>query len=384
MASFPDSLPAAIRQGATEADWADARWHLRHSFCTLEQIEQVLRLTPDERAAMEKGKNSLGIRITPYFMSLINPQDEHDPLRLQVIPRRAELEVYPEELADPCGEDQDMKAPGLVHRYPDRALLLCTDRCATYCRYCTRSRLVSGHGQQHLHTDLQTALAYLRKHTEIRDVLLSGGDPLLLPDERLDAILSALQEIPHIEFLRIGSRVPIMLPQRITAALCAMLRRHAPLFLSLHCNHPRELTAEAEAALGRLADHGIPLGSQSVLLRGVNDSEETMKALCHRLLQCRVKPYYLYQCDLAPGTRHFRTSIQTGLRLISRLRGFTSGYAVPQYVVDAPGGGGKVPLNPEYIVSLADDLAILRNFSGQIYSYPMPVPDGPGHPAFLA
>lgn len=371
MPSTFEQLPPALRQGATKEQWDSAEWQLRHSFCTAEQFASVLRLDDDEKHALAQAGTRLGVRVTPHFMSLINPEDSRDPLRLQVIPRSAELETHEEEMTDPCGEEKDMVVPGLVHRYPDRVLLLCTDRCATYCRYCTRSRLVSGAGREHLHTNLDAALDYIRNHAEVRDVLLSGGDPLLLSNERLDHILTSLRTIPHVELLRIGTRAPIMLPQRITEELCSMLRRHAPLFISIHCNHPRELAPAAEQALGKLADHGLPLGNQSVLLRGVNDNETTMKQLCHRLLQCRVKPYYLYQCDLAPGTRHFRTTIRQGLSLISRLRGFTSGYAVPQYVVDAPGGGGKVPLNPQYIASLSESLATLRNYAGNMYFYPM-------------
>lgn len=361
--------PLAHQMGATPEEWHDAAWQLRHCFCTAEQLGGVLELTPDERRALALAGRRLAVRVTPHFLSLIDPADSADPLRRQVIPRPEELLRAPEELDDPCGERKDEKTPGLIHRYPDRVLLLCTDRCATYCRYCTRSRLVSGAGEQ-LHTDFDAALDYLRHHDEVRDVLLSGGDPLLLPDERLDALLSALRTIPHIELLRVGTRTPIMLPQRITPELCRVLRRHAPLFVSTHCNHPRELGAEAERALGLLADHGIPLGNQSVLLRGVNDSPAVQTRLAHRLLQCRVRPYYLYQCDLAPGTRHFRTHIEEGLGIISAMRGHTSGYAVPQYVVDAPGGGGKVPLNPDYLVLLEPGRAVLHNYRGDTYTYP--------------
>lgn len=364
-------LPSALRQGASAEEWNDAAWQLRHSFSTAQQLSQVLDLTDDERRALEQAGQRLAVRVTPHFLSLVNPADPDDPLRIQVIPRTDELLRHPEEMSDPCGEEKDMKAPGLVHRYPDRVLLLCTDRCSSYCRYCTRSRLVSGVGRQHLHTDFNAACSYLRRHKEVRDVLLSGGDPLMLSDDRLESILSALGEIPHIELLRLGTRAPIMLPQRITPRLCRMLQKHAPLFISIHCNHPAELCDEARHALALLADHGMPLGCQSVLLRGVNDTADIQMKLCHRLLQCRVRPYYLYQCDLAPGTRHFRTSIQTGLDIISRLRGYTSGYAVPQYVVDAPGGGGKIPLNPGYIDSLSPTLATLHNFRGDTYLYPM-------------
>lgn len=367
----PAPLPdLARRMGATPEEWSNAAWQLRHAFCTADQLEMALTLTPEERRALELAGRRLAVRVTPHFLSLMNPADPADPLRLQVIPRPAELKRSPEEMDDPCGERKDEKVPGLVHRYPDRILLLCTDRCATYCRYCTRSRLVSGAGAEKLHPDMDAALEYLRRHEEVRDVLLSGGDPLLLADERLEELLSALRSIPHIQLLRVGSRVPVMLPQRITPELCRMLRRYAPLFLSLHCNHPRELGAEAEQALGLLADSGIPLGNQSVLLRGVNDSPAVQTQLAHRLLQCRVRPYYLYQCDLAPGTRHFRTRVEEGLSIISAMRGYTSGYAVPQYVVDAPGGGGKVPLNPDYLVQLEPGRALLRNYLGQSYAYP--------------
>ena len=360
----------ALQMNATPEEWCDAAWQLRHSFCTAEQLESVLKLTDDERSALAHAGRRLAVRITPHFLSLIDPTDPEDPLRRQVIPRSAELLRSPEEMDDPCGERKHEKTPGLVHRYPDRVLLLCTDRCATYCRYCTRSRLVSGAGSEQLHPDFDAALDYLRRHTEVRDVLLSGGDALLLPDDRLDALLSALRAIPHIELLRVGTRTPIVLPQRITPELCRMLRRHAPLFISTHCNHPRELGTAAQRALGLLADHGIPLGNQSVLLRGVNDTPAVQTQLAHRLLQCRVRPYYLYQCDLAPGTRHFRTRIEEGLSIIAAMRGFTSGYAVPQYVVDAPGGGGKVPLNPDYLAQLTPDHALLRNYLGHPYTYP--------------
>lgn len=366
-----EKLPPALRQGASQDEWDTAVWQLRHSFRNAEQLSRVLHLNDDEQCALRTAGQRLAIRITPHFLSLIDPDDPDDPLRLQVIPRSAELTRSPEELTDPCGEEKDMVAPGLVHRYPDRVLLLCTDRCASYCRYCTRSRLVSGTGSRRLHTDFDAALAYLRDHRDVRDVLLSGGDPLLLPDARLDAILTSLRAIPHLELLRIGTRVPIMLPQRITPQLCAMLRRHSPLFISVHCNHPRELCADAERALGLLVDHGLPLGSQSVLLRGVNDKLSTQLSLSHRLLQCRVKPYYLYQCDLAPGTRHFRTDIRDGLRLIAGMRGHTSGYGVPLYVVDAPGGGGKIPLNPDTIVQQDEQGFRLVNYRGRHYHYPV-------------
>jgi lysine 2,3-aminomutase len=260
--------------------------------------------------------------------------------------------------------------PGLVHRYPDRVLMLVTDRCASYCRYCTRSRLVSNATGYDFHPEFEKQIDYIRRNTNIRDVLLSGGDPLLFSDDKLDHLLGRLRAIPHVEFLRIGTRIPIFLPQRITPELCAMLKKHHPLFVSVHSNHPRELTTEVRDALGRLADAGIPLGNQSVLLRGVNDNVTVMRALMQKLLICRVKPYYLYQCDLITGSAHLRASVRKGLEIMDGLRGHTTGYAVPQYVIDAPGGGGKVPVNPEYVLSRNADRVVIRNFEGKLFEYP--------------
>jgi len=269
-----------------------------------------------------------------------------------------------------------MAVPGLVHRYPDRVLFLVTDRCASYCRYCAGSRVVSGVGDQSLETDFEEAFAYLEKHSEIRDVLLSGGDPLLLSDRKLDTILSRLRAIPHIEFIRIGSRIPVFMPQRITPAFCEMIRQYHPVWMSIHVNHPKELSKEVHQGLGRLVDAGVPIGNQAVLLKGINNNVETLKELFHKLLLCRVRPYYLYQCDLIKGSEHLRTSISEGLEIMDRLRGHTTGYAVPQYVVDGPGGGGKIPLNPEYIVAHTPDRVVLRNFNGDIYEYPEPASAG--------
>ncbi|MCX7869062.1 MAG: KamA family radical SAM protein, partial [Terrimicrobiaceae bacterium] len=270
-------------------------------------------------------------------------------------------------------------------RYPDRVLFLVTDRCAAYCRYCTRSRVVSGVGEQELHTDFEQAFSYIGAHPEIRDVLLSGGDALLLSDNRLEAILTRLRAIPHVQFLRIGSRVPIFLPQRITPELCAMLRKFHPLWMSVHVNHPNELTLEVRDALGRLADAGIPLGNQSVLLRHVNDSPEVMRELVHKLLMCRVRPYYLYQCDLIQGSAHLRSSVARGIEIIEALRGHTTGYAVPQFVVDAPGGGGKVPVSPGYVLFHDSEKVVLRNYEGKIFEYPeLEVPAASHHSAELA
>lgn len=362
--------------GVPQADWDDWRWQLRNRVVSLEQLERLLpSLTPEERAGAILADTKLAMAITPYFFNLIDPSDEHCPIRRQVIPRAEETVTAPWEMADPCGEDSHSPVPGLVHRYPDRVLFLATDRCAAYCRYCTRSRLVSNAAHYDFHPEFDRQIDYIRRTPTVRDVLISGGDPLLFPDDKLEHLLSRLRAIPHVEFLRIGTRIPIFLPQRITPALCAMLKKYHPLFISVHTNHPRELTIEARDALGRLADAGIPLGNQSVLLRGVNDDPEVMVAHVQKLLMCRVKPYYIYQCDLISGSAHLRASVRAGLRVMERLRGHTSGYAVPQYVIDAPGGGGKVPINPEYVLSHNADRLVLRNFEGKIFEYPE-APDG--------
>ncbi len=351
------------------ADWSDFRWQLKNRVQKLEQIEQYLQLSEAERAGVLLTGTKLASAVTPHFFNLIEAKNPDCPIRRQIIPQVAETFENDEEMSDPCGEDSHMPVPGLVHRYPDRVLLLVTDRCASYCRYCTRSRVVSGVGEQHLETKLEAAFQYLENSPQVRDVLLSGGDPLLLSDNRLRQILSRLRDIKHIQFVRIGSRIPIFLPQRITAELCEILRQFHPLFISIHANHPRELTSEVRDGLGRLADAGIPLGNQSVLLKGVNDSVEVQRALVHKLLLCRVKPYYLYQCDLIKGSAHLRTPIRRGLEIIEGLRGHTTGYAIPQFVIDAPGGGGKIPLNPDYVVSSDESRTLLRNYEGKEFLY---------------
>ncbi len=356
------------------AHWDDFKWQLRNRVDSLTELESRLHLTDSERAGVLLAGHKLAMSITPHFFNLIDRDDPDCPIRRQVIPRIEEGWNAPEELADPCGEDSHMPVPGLVHRYPDRVLFLMTDRCASYCRYCTRSRMVSGVGEQHLETKWEAAFSYLERTPQVRDVLLSGGDPLIFPDDRLDRILTRLRAIPHIQFIRIGSRIPIFLPQRITPELCAMLKKHHPLFISIHTNHPRELTTEVRDALGRLADAGIPLGNQSVLLRGVNDSVEVQKALVHKLLMCRVRPYYLYQCDLINGSSHLRTPVAEGVSIIEGLRGHTSGYAVPQFVIDGPGGGGKIPINPNWLIDTAPGSVTLRNYEGKVFEYPDPSP----------
>jgi len=355
----------------SEKDWNSWQWQLKNRITSLPQLQRLMpTLTPEEYAGTQLANTKLALAITPYFFNLIDPSDENCPIRRQVIPRIEETRTASWEMSDPCGEDGHSPVPGLVHRYPDRVLFLVTDRCASYCRYCTRSRLVSNATGYDFHPEFDKQIAYIESHPEIRDVLLSGGDPLLFSDDKLEHLLARLRRIPHVEFLRIGTRIPIFLPQRITPELCAMLKKYHPLFISVHTNHPRELTTEVREALGRLADAGIPLGNQSVLLRDVNDDVTVMRALLHKLLMCRVKPYYLYQCDLISGSAHLRTSVRKGLEIMKALRGHTTGYALPQYVIDAPGGGGKVPINPDYILQRNANRVVIRNFEGKVFEYP--------------
>ncbi|MBL9032318.1 MAG: KamA family radical SAM protein [Phycisphaerae bacterium] len=359
---------------ATVAQWNDWKWQLRNRLRDIKTLSKVFALTPSEEAAVRELGDALPVGITPYYASLMSLEDGSEPIRRTMIPVTNEFVRTPGEADDPLSEDHDMAVPGLVHRYPDRVLFLVTNFCATYCRYCTRARLVGKTGEYHFNfQQYERALDYLRAHTEVRDVLLSGGDPLTMADDRLDWLLTRLRAIPHIEFVRIGSKVPAVLPQRITPELCTMLRKHHPLWLSIHFMHPEEVSPEVHQACGRLADAGIPLGSQTVLTRGVNDDVDTMKRLMHRLLMARVRPYYIYQCDPISGSSHFRTPVETGLRIIEGLRGHTTGYAVPQFVIDAPGGGGKIPLLPDYLVGREGDEVILRNFEGKTYRYPDPL-----------
>jgi lysine 2,3-aminomutase len=359
-----------------DSSWNDWHWQLKNRITTLEQLQRLMpTLTPEEAAGTALANHKLALSITPYFFNLIDPADELCPIRWQVIPRIQETHTASWEMTDPCGEDSHSPVPGLVHRYPDRVLFLVTDRCAAYCRYCTRSRLVSNASGYDFHPEFDRQIDYIRRTPSVRDVLLSGGDPFLFSDDKLAYLLGQLRALPHVEFLRIGTRIPVFLPQRITPELCAMLKRYHPLFISIHSNHPRELTSEVRDALGRLADAGIPLGNQSVLLRHVNDDPEVTKAHVQKLLMCRVKPYYIYQCDPVAGSAHLRASVREGLQIMERLRGHTTGYAVPQYVIDAPGGGGKVPVNPDYVLSRNAGRVVLRNYEGKIFEY-SEAPDG--------
>jgi lysine 2,3-aminomutase len=360
--------------GSTISQWNDWRWQLRNRITSLEQLSELLTLTMDEITAICRHRGTLPLAITPYDASLLASDQPSQPLRRTVVPVCDEYLLTAGEAEDPLGEDRDSPVHGLVHRYPDRVLFLVTDFCSTNCRYCTRSRLIgTEQRKQGLARQWEHALQYIETHPEIRDVLLSGGDPLTLADEKLEWLLKRLRAIPHVELVRIGTKVPVVLPQRVTPALTRMLKRYHPLWMSIHFTHPEELTPECRAACARLADAGIPLGSQTVLLAGINDNVPTMKALMHALLQARVKPYYLYQCDPILGSAHFRTPVEKGLEIIEGLRGHTTGYAVPAYVIDAPGGGGKIPLLPKYLVGREGDELVLRNYEGLTFRYPDPV-----------
>ena len=353
-----------------DAQWTDWRWQLSHRLNTLDELSSIINLTPEEIEGIRS--HHFRVDITPYFASLIDPDDPNCPIRRQVIPTGQELVAFDGMVVDSLNEDGHSPVPGLVHRYPDRALMLVTTQCASYCRYCTRSRIVGDAGAQFSRGDYDRQIAYIAATPAIRDVLLSGGDPLLLPQKVLEDILRRLRVIEHVEIIRIGSRVPVFMPQRITPELVDMLRQFHPLWMNIHFNHAAELTPEVSLALACLADAGIPLGGQTVLLAGINDSVEVMKELVHKLVRNRVQPYYLYQCDLVEGAGHFRTTVSKGIEIIEGLRGHTSGYAIPTYVVDAPGGGGKVPVMPQYLISQAPGKVVLRNFEGFITTYDEP------------
>lgn len=347
-------------------EWQDWKWQFRNRITSIEQLKDYVHVTGEEEKAFQAAGKNLPFAITPYYLDLINPQDPDDPIRKTVIPRMAEFTTTAAEMVDPCGEDGSMVVPGLVHRYPDRVLFLVNETCSVYCRYCTRSRLVGSGKHQVEHA---AVYEYLRNHPEIRDVLISGGDPLVLGDNKLEEVIRNLREIPSIEIIRVGTKIPVVLPQRVTDELVERLKKYHPFYMSIHFLHPDEITPEVEAACNKLADAGIPTFSQTVLLKGVNDDPVVMKRLMQKLLKIRVRPYYIYQCDPVQGTSHFRTSIDKGLEIMEHLRGHTTGYAIPTYVVDAPGGGGKIPVSPDYIVTREPGKTILRNYKGEVYEY---------------
>lgn len=376
---YIDHPPFPWDEVAWEA-WNDWRWQLKHRLQTAEDFARVLNLTPDEVVGLS-APGRFHAEVTPYFASLMDPLDPNCPIRRQAVPTALELIPFESEMLDSLNEDAHSPVPGLVHRYPDRVLMLVSHQCASYCRFCTRSRMVGDQHQAFSTAVYERQLAYIAATPQIRDVLLSGGDPLMLPESLLERILQRLRGIPHVEVVRIGSRMPIFLPQRITAELVAMLRRYHPLWMNVHINHPKELTLEASLALSRLVDAGIPLGSQTVLMAGINDCPNVMTALVHELVRRRIRPYYLYQCDLVHGAGHFRTPVAKGLEIMEALRGHTSGFAVPTYVIDAPEGGGKVPISPNYLLSMSDSRVVIRNYEGLVTAYTQPEAYRPHDPA---
>ncbi|MDR2167337.1 MAG: lysine 2,3-aminomutase [Clostridiales bacterium] len=352
--------------------WNDWHWHLKNRIETVADLKKLVKIGPKEEAGIARCLSAFRMAITPYYLSLIDPNDPYDPIRMQSIPSLYETHFAPEDMADPLHEDGDSPVPGLTHRYPDRVLLLVTDQCAMYCRHCTRRRKVGENDAAKPMEMVDNAIDYIAKSPEIRDVLISGGDALLLSDDKIEHIIKRLRDIPHVEIIRFGSRLPVVLPQRITDELCEMLKKYHPIWLNTHFNHPAEISQEAIEACAKLANAGIPLGNQSVLLAGINDCVHVMKELVQKLVKIRVRPYYIYQCDLSEGLSHFRTPVAKGIEIIEALRGHTSGFSVPTFVVDAPHGGGKIPVMPNYIISYGPNQVILRNYEGVITRYDEP------------
>ncbi len=365
------SIP--LWQNVSDEQWNDWHWQIKNRITTLEQLQQVVKLTPEEIQGVNLCLQSLRMAITPYYATLMDPNNTDCPIRKQAIPTIHETVKSDSDLRDPLHEEADSPAPGITHRYPDRVLLLVTDQCSMYCRHCTRRRLAGNTDKTLPTSQTEQAINYIRGNPEIRDVLISGGDPLCLPTHKLEHIIASLRAIPHVEVIRIGTRTPVVLPHRITDKLVRMLSKYHPLWINTHFNHPKELTPQSIEACNKLANAGIPLGNQCVLLKGVNDCPGIMKKLMHGLVKTRVRPYYMYQCDLSEGIEHFRTSVSRGIEIIELLRGHTSGFAVPTYVIDAPGGGGKIPVNPQYMISQSQDKVILRNYEGIITTYAEPV-----------
>lgn len=362
----------SLWKDVTEDQWNSWDWQIANRITTIEELEQVVNLTEEERTGVEATLKKLKMAITPYYATLIDPDNYNCPIRRQAIPTIYETEISDYDCSDPLHENLDSPVPGLTHRYPDRVLLLVTQQCSMYCRHCTRRRF-AGHQDSSLSTnDILKSIEYIKNHQEVRDVLISGGDALCISDEKLEFILENLREISHVEIIRIGTRVPVVMPQRITTNLCNIIKKYHPVWINTHFNHPSEITEESMLACKMLADAGVPLGNQSVLLKNINDCPYIMKNLVHKLVTNRVRPYYIYQCDLSEGIEHFRTSVSTGIEIIELLRGHTSGFAVPTFVIDAPGGGGKIPVNPQYLISQSPDKVILRNYEGVLCTYTEP------------
>jgi lysine 2,3-aminomutase len=366
-----DYQQISVYKDVNPLDWEDWQWQVKNRISSIEALSEIIKLTPEEEQGIKKASGKMAMAITPYWATLMEPDDPGCPLRRQAVPIISESYVGPHEMIDPCAEDRDSPAPGLVHRYPDRVLLLATEQCAMYCRHCTRRRLVGDKKEKESSNGnrFDKAVEYIKSNRKVRDVLISGGDPLMLEDDALEALIQKIRAIPHVEFLRIGTRIPVTLPQRITPGLIQLLKKYSPIFMSIHFNHPREITKRCKIACDMLADSGIPLGSQTVLLKGINDRPYIMRKLMQELLKIRVRPYYIYQCDPVRGTAHFRTPVAVGINIIEKLRGHISGYAVPIYVIDGPGGGGKIPVGPNYVLSQAKGKYVLRNYKGKIYTY---------------
>jgi lysine 2,3-aminomutase len=369
MRSYKD---VPLWKNVTKKEWDDWKWQVGHRITTVEELKQVVNLTPEEEEGVHESLKVLRMAISPYFATLMDPDDPHDPIRMQAVPTIKELDFSASDMEDPLFEDIDSPTRGLTHRYPDRVLFLITDQCGNYCRHCTRRRFAGQTDRQLDKASLDAAIKYIKEHEEIRDVLLSGGDALLVTDSVLEDIIRRLKAIDHVEIVRIGSRAPCTLPQRITPELCEMLSKYHPIWLNAQFNHPKEITPESKRAVEMLVNHGIPVGNQSVLLKGINDCPTIMKKLVHELVKIRCRPYYYYQCDLSKGIEHFRTSVEKGIEIAEALRGHTSGFAVPTFIVDAPGGGGKIPVAPQYLISMSDKKVVLRNYEGGTFSYPQP------------
>jgi lysine 2,3-aminomutase len=356
----------------TEEQWKDWKWQVSNRITSVEKLKEIINLTPEEENDINEVVKNFRLGITPYYASLMDPEDPKCPIRKQAVPVLNETYRSRADMLDPLHEDEDSPTPGLTHRYPDRVLFLLTDQCSMYCRHCTRRRLAGEKDAARSMDDINKCIEYIKKTPVVRDVLLSGGDCLLVNDKVLEYVISELRKIPHVEIVRLGTRTPVVMPMRITDDLVNMLKKYHPIWLNTHFNHPKEMTPEAMEALRKLADAGIPLGNQSVLLRGVNDCPHIMRELVHELVKNRVRPYYIYQCDLSYGIEHFRTKVAKGIEIIEALRGHTSGFAVPTFVVDAPGGGGKTPVMPQYVISQTPDKVILRNYEGVITTYTEP------------
>jgi lysine 2,3-aminomutase len=371
LSRFPPG-PRSVWKDVPESLWNDWHWQQRERITKLAQLEDVIRVTPEERQAAIESEAEFRMGITPYYAALMDPDDPTCPIRLQSVPTMGEMQIAPADLEDPLAEERDMPVPGVTHRYPDRVLFYTTHNCPVYCRHCTRKRKVADPTSAAAKKQVDDGLDYIARHPEIRDVVISGGDPLSLSDDRLDYILGRLRAIPHVEIFRLGTRNLVTLPQRVTEDFVRMLRKHQPVYVNTHFNHPKECTAEAFEAARRLADAGCVIGNQMVLLRGVNDDPKTVMELNHKLLLMRIRPYYIYQCDLARGISHFRTPVETGIHIIEALRGHTSGLAVPHFVVDAPHGGGKIPVNPDYVLKHEGKTWTFRNYAGKVFTYEEP------------